>query len=399
MTKKTNLTKIRRNLKLYPWLYFFRGCLPSLAISILFFEQVTGSYFLTSLIFAIVFTSISVFEIPCGMISDQYLGRRKTLILGAMAIFATSFFYATGGVIESFSFFVIGAILEGMSEALISGTNEGLLFESMVELRKGKHFHEVSGRCQALWQAGMVIGTSLGFGVAYLYSLQTAMWLNLIFAFGMIVVSFFLVEPKCLETPHRMNVFLHMRQSLSSIKNNKLIRTITCARLLNYSAGEVLYRFEIAFFYSLIPLWAITFARVERQVLGVISFWFSGPVLNRFGFKKTLPAVVGLDVVTRSFGIAINSIASPFILPFSNLVFGVEITASDTLLQREFSSEQRATIFSLISLMVNICKALLYVFIGVVADWWGIWLAMLTAIVIKGSSIPFYLKISKIIKG
>ena len=398
MSKKTNLTKIRRNLKLYPWLYFFRGCLPSVAIAILFFEQVTGSYFLASLIFAIVFISISVFEIPCGMFSDQYLGRRKTLILGAVAIFATSFFYATGGVIESFSFFVIGAILEGMSEALISGTNEGLLFESMKELRKGKHFHEVSGRCQALWQAGMVIGTGLGFGVAYLYSLQTAMWLNLIFAFGMIAVSFFLVEPKCLKTPHRTNIFLHMRQSLGSIKNNKLIRTITCARLLNYSAGEVLYRFEVAFFNSLIPLWAITFARIERQVLGVISFWFSGPVLNRFGFKKTLPAVVGLDVVTRSFGIAINSIASPFILPFSNLVFGVEITGSDTLLQREFSSEQRATIFSLISLMVNICKALLYVFIGVVADWWGIWLAMLTAIAIKGSSIPFYLKISKIIK-
>ncbi len=398
MTKRNDFTKIRRNLKLYPWLYFFRGCLPSVAIAILFFEQVTGSYFLASLIFAIVFISISIFEIPCGMFSDQYLGRRKTLILGAIAIFATSFFYATGGVVESFSFFVIGAILEGLSEAFISGTNEGLLFESMVELRKGKHFHEVSGRCQALWQAGMVIDTSLGFGVAYFYSLQTAMWLNLIFAFAIFIITLFLVEPKCLKKPHRTNVFLHMRQSLHNMVSNPLIRTITCARLLNYSAGEVLYRFEVAFFNVLIPLWAITFARIERQLLGVISFWFSGPVLNRFSFKKTLPAVVGIDVVTRSFGIIINSVASPFILPFSNLVFGVEMTASDTLLQREFSSEQRATIFSLISLLVNICKALLYVLIGVVADWWGIWLAMLAAITIKGSSIPLYLKISKLIK-
>ena len=398
MTKRNNFTKIRRNLKLYPWLYFCRGSMPSLVISILFFEQVTGSYLLTSLIFGIVFISISVFEIPCGMISDRYLGRRKTLICGAIAIFATSFFYATGGVIESFSFFVIGAILEGMSEAFISGTNEGLLFESMAELRKSNHFHEVSGKCQALWQAGIIMGTILGFGVAYIYSLQTAMWLNLIFASAMIILSCFLVEPKNWKKTQSTNILSHMKETLGSIKSNPIIRTITCARILNYGAGEVLYRFEVAFFNSLIPLWAITFARIERQVLGVISFWFSGSVLNRFGFKKTLPAVVGIDVVTRTFGIAINSVASPFILPFSNLVFGIEITGSDTLLQREFSNEQRATIFSLISLMVNISKGLLYVFIGMIADWWGIWLAMLVAILIKGSSIPFYLKISKIIK-
>ncbi len=391
--RKRQKNKILRNIEIYPWHYFFRGCIPSTPIAILFFAEVTDSYAAAMSIFALRFVAIAMFEIPCGVFSDQYLGRRGTIIAANLTRVAAFIILPLAGLFWGYPLLLIGALLIGLSDALFSGTEESLLYESVAEAKKKKVFHEIFGRCRSLMQLGMVIGTILGFGISYIFSLQTAMWVTIVFGLAGLFVDCFLVNPKS-NILERTHIILQIKRAIRLMKNNKLVTDISVARLLNYSAGEVLYRFEVAFFYTLVPLWAIGIARIERQALGIVSFWFSGPLITRFTFKRILPWSTVGDIASRFTGLCLNNVVTPFLLPLSNLFLGTEMTASDTLLQREFKDSLRATVLSLISLGVNIVSALLYLAIGFIADITNPLIAMFVALGFKALAVPLYFRIA-----
>lgn len=389
--KRKNL--IIRNIKLYPWHYLFRGCIPSTPIAILYFAEVTNSYAAATSIFALHFIAIALFEIPCGVFSDQYLGRKRTIIAANLTRLAAFIIFPLAAITGGYQLLLIGALMMGLSDALFSGTEESLLYESVSEAKKEKIFHEIFGRCRSIMQLGMVIGTLLGFGIAYIFSLQTAMWVTIFFGIAGLVVDLFLVKPKS-NVLDRTAMHLQIKQAFALMKSNRLIKDIATARLLNYSAGEVLYRFEVAFFYTLVPLWAIGIARIERQALGIISFWFSGSLISKFSFRKVLPWSAAGDIASRFTGLCLNNVLTPFLLPLSNLFLGTEMTASDTLLQREFKDSLRATVLSLISLGVNIISALLYLFVGFLADLTNPLTAMFFALGFKALAVPLYFRIA-----
>lgn len=395
--KKRKKNLVLRNIRLYPWHYFFRGCIPSNAIAILYFAEVTQSYMSATTIFALRFLAIALVEIPCGVFSDQYMGRKLTIIAANIARLLAFFSFPIAAFWGGFPLLLLGAIFMGISDALFSGTDESLLYESVVESKKGKIFHQIFGKCKSLMQLGMAIATLLGFAIAYFFSLQTAMWITIFFGFASLFIDSFLANPKN-NILNRTAIKTQIKQALSLMKKNKLVKNMTAARLLNYSAGEVLYRFEVAFFYTMVPLWIIAIARIERQFLGILSFWFSGNLISRFGFRKVIPLSVSGDIAVRFSGLCLNNILTPFLLPISNLFLGTEMVASDTLLQREFKDSLRATILSLISLGINIISALLYLFIGFLADLTSPLFAMFAALSFKMLALPLYFKISSWLK-
>ena len=72
-------------------------------------RKVSGSYALGMSIFSIVMLSAAIFEIPTGVFSDL-VGRKKTVVFGALSSVLYVIFYAIGGI---YLFLVIGAIFEG----------------------------------------------------------------------------------------------------------------------------------------------------------------------------------------------------------------------------------------------------------------------------------------------
>ena len=62
------------------------------------------------------------------------------------------------------------------------------------------------------------------------------------------------------------------------------------------------------------------------------------------------------------------SIASPALMSSTSLFYGVTSTAKETLLQREFSSSQRATMGSLNSLFGSLAFAIVSFGLGLFAD-------------------------------
>src|SRR3989344_1207145 len=64
-------------------------------IFLMYLERITGSYALGMSIFSIIMIGSALFEVPTGIFSD-FIGRRKTVILGAFAAVLYVTFYAIG---------------------------------------------------------------------------------------------------------------------------------------------------------------------------------------------------------------------------------------------------------------------------------------------------------------
>jgi MFS family permease len=84
---------VKKNIKILTWFNFFTDFKLYAPIAIIYFAQVTGSYALGMSVFSIVFITSAVAELPTGILSD-FVGRRKTMIFGALSAVIYSVFYA-----------------------------------------------------------------------------------------------------------------------------------------------------------------------------------------------------------------------------------------------------------------------------------------------------------------
>src|SRR3989344_6165866 len=118
---------LHKNIRILKLFNFFTDFKLYAPVAIIYFAKVSGSFALGMSIFSIAMVSSALFEIPTGIFSDR-IGRRKTVILGALAAVLYSVFYAIG---ISFWFLAAGAVFEGLSRSFYSGNNNALLYDTL----------------------------------------------------------------------------------------------------------------------------------------------------------------------------------------------------------------------------------------------------------------------------
>lgn len=120
---------ITRNILLYRWSRFLRSLIFWQAIWFLYFQQVlSGAEAI--LLYAVYDVATTVLEVPSGYMSDR-LGRKKTLLASAVAGLLAALLLVVG---DTFTVFVFANICLGASVAFASGTDEAMLYESLVTL-------------------------------------------------------------------------------------------------------------------------------------------------------------------------------------------------------------------------------------------------------------------------
>lgn len=125
-----------KNIYLYKYYLFFSQALFIWPIEILFFNSRGFNYTQIMLIESIISIVQLITEIPSGMIADR-IGCKKTVLVGIffkilaylMLITATHFYY-----------FVIYGLFMACGEALVSGADTALLYESHKAIKKEKGF-------------------------------------------------------------------------------------------------------------------------------------------------------------------------------------------------------------------------------------------------------------------
>ena len=159
-----------RTLALYPWFKFFQSLLFWQAVWFLYFQQ-TLSPAAAIALYAVYDISVTLLEVPLGVLSDR-IGRRRTLILSGLAGLAGSVFLATG---DSLAIFVVGQFFLGAGSAFASGTDSAMLFESLTARNRAGDVEAEETRALRFSLWGFAISAALG-GALALWSYPATFW-------------------------------------------------------------------------------------------------------------------------------------------------------------------------------------------------------------------------------
>lgn len=354
---------MHKNVRLLTWFNFFLDFRPYAPVAIIYFFQVTGSFALGLAVFSFQSIGALLFELPTGVFSDL-VGRKKTILCGSAAGVLSLLFFALGG---SFTMLVIGAVFAGLAESLFSGNNDAFLYDTLNQEKQKEQYSHISGRVRSMFQLALGISALVG-SLFTGISLTYVMWISIIPQIICFFIALFFVEPKVHTDQISTNVFDHLKEAVMKFKENYRLRTLSIISILDFGIGEAMHQFNPAFLATIWPVWALGIARSLSHAFGFLGFRYAGDLIQKFSVFKSL---VGSWVGSRLLGIVavvFPTPVSPILISFTSFLYGNSIVAQDTLMQREFTDKQRATMGSLNRLGANILFAVFAYAFGSFAD-------------------------------
>jgi MFS family permease len=353
--------RLHRNIRLLGWFNFLLDFRPYAPVAILYFTQVSGSFALGMSVFSVTMLASSLLEVPTGIISDM-VGRKRTVILGTIASTLSVTCYALG----TYPGLIVGAIFEGMARAFFSGNNDALLHDTLSESGQTESYQEYLGKTSSMYQLALAISAVIG-SILAAVSFPLVMWLSVIPQAANVFVSLGFSEPK-IHSRIETNIYAHLRAAFSNIAQNARLRNLSMASILGFAFGEATFQFRAAFIATLWPVWAIGLTRLISNFLAASSFYFAGRLIKRFGEFRLL---IGGITFSNAFTLVmtfIPSVLSPAVMSLTSIFFGVNTVASNGLMQREFTAEQRATMGSITSFGGSLAFAVFSLLLGGLAD-------------------------------
>ncbi len=353
---------MHKNIVILSWFNFFVDFVFYAPIAVLYFAHVSGSYALGMSIFSVIQISSALFELPTGIFSDM-IGRKNTVVAGALSALMSVVLYAIGG---SYWWLFAGALCEGLGRSFYSGNNDAMLHDTLVETNTQDKYHRYFGYLNSFNLLGLAIVAAVGSLLASI-SFSLVLWVSVVPRIILVVLSLLLVEPN-IHTEKSTNIFFHLQESLAQFKVNKKLQLLTIVSALRDALYEGAYTFRTAFVATLWPLWAVGFANTISCILGAVSFFFSGRIIDRFGYKKILIMEIIMNRIINLIALIFPSVVSPALMGTTSVTYGVTTTAVNTLFQKEFTPAQRATLGSLRSLFGSIGYGVTVVLLGYVGD-------------------------------
>ena len=383
---------IKDNPKFLRRFEFFSYFIFSSPILILFFNSVLNNYALSMTIYAAKSISCTLLEIPFGIISDR-IGRKNIMILGAITRLMCFVIWAMS---YSFVPLLLGAIIGGASDALASGNNDALLYDSLCTTKQTKSYHKVYARITSYYQFALFLGSMIGAVIAF-YSLRLAIVLSVIPLAIALVISMLVVEPRC----NMVSQPTFIRQFMDSIKilwKNRRLRYVTAGNGLNYGLNESAYDFNSVFIQQFVPIWALGIFKSLGHLLNSIGAHLSSIFARKMGINKTAGYGLIADNFMNIVSVLCNSILTPIVRLASPLAEGVYSPAINTITQDEIPSKIRATTLSVASIFASLCYSGAAIVVGYLADitspYWAL-LAAYTMALIMDSLVFIGLKYHK----
>lgn len=308
---------------------------------------------------------IVIFEIPSGYFAD-ILGRKTTLILGAVLGTLGFFFYTIG---HSFYYFALAEITLGLGQSFISGSDSALLYDSLKENNQQHNYTKYEGYITSIGNYAESLGAIIGGALAEI-SLRTPFYWQTGIAFLAIPAALTLVETKRAKTnlnpgfKHILKIvhyalFQNKKLSWALIYSSLIgAATLTMAWIYQLQLKELGFgEFQIGaiatFLNLLVGTVTLVAYRIEKRMstrflmLFITIFITTGFVAA--GLSKT-PWVL-LIVLTIFF--AVRGIATPVLKNIVNIMA---------------TSESRATILSIRSLIIRAFFAVIAPLFGWLSD-------------------------------
>lgn len=340
------------------------------ATQVVYFAQVTNSLFLASSVLVVIQLAQAVCEIPTGILSDR-LGRVRTLRLQAFASLLSIGCYAVG---RSYVWLVAGAILDGLWRALMSGSNEALVYESARQNNQLRLFPKQLANMNMVMELGGFVSVALG-GFLAAIGFRWALWLTMLMHGPALIANLWLVEPAGHKTSQAFAPWGHFREALGYMRRNQVLRHLSLSQII--TEGCSTFALWPAFYHTLLPLGLVGVMYSVNYLESAAGFRASGWFMKRF---KPMQIVLGGEIYARLLfypALLFPSAITPALMALAGAPYGPMTVALGKMLHDEYTDRQRATMASITSFFGSCVYAVFALAIGLVADHWGVGRAIL----------------------
>jgi len=311
---------------------------------------------------------IFLLEIPSGAAAD-YLGRKHTLVLacGVSAIGAVVY-----SSTPNFYLFLLGEMLFAVSQALLSGSTEAFVYDTLKIVGQAKKSKEVFGRAESFGLAGIMIGAPLGSIIAATIGLRAPMLLHAVPSTIGLFVALTFSEPEQTEEVQKKRYTSILKDGVRYFRRNRILKILALDMIVIASIAYFMIWFyqpmleqagiDIAYFGAVHAALAVSqivimnnYGRLEnlfgsKKRLISLSAIITGVVFIIGGLTTFIPVVVLVIILGGGFGLS----RRPLFVSYMN---------------RYIPSSERATVLSTISMFRRFSLVAVNPVIGIIADW------------------------------
>lgn len=325
------------------------------------FETQYANPALLGTIYAVAHLVTVVLELPTGALADL-LGRKKTIFLGLL-LTGLSWIYISQ--MRNVMWLWSGYFINAVGNALVSGADVALIFDSLKELGKDKKYAQYMSKAGLIFRSGMVVSTFLG---GYFYILHQRLPYFLV-GTGVVVaalLTIFNTEPK-IDT-EKFTLRLYIKQTklgLKELTKNSYIRDFTIYYL--FVGGISWY-----FIYFLGQSFAteIGFTVKERSwifsgiylLMAIFSYLLiRSKLLTRSRAYLMFPTIMILGLLPGFWMGKLLSVLCIFLVQFAGTN---RFSILDQYANEEFESQYRATAISALNMGVSVVFSIISIAAG-----------------------------------
>ena len=355
----------------------------SMPIIVLFFQEHGLTLTEVMILQSIYSFSVALFEIPSGFIADIF-GRKRTIVLSTFFTFFGFLVFSFSGVEVSYDFggisflvtfpagfyaFAIAQVLVGIGGSLMSGSDSAIIYDTLLESKIENSYTKIEGKTYAIGNFSEGLAGILG-GFLAVCSIYMPVYVQTSILFFSIPISFTLIEPKIHNENLLNKSFIAVWEVVrfALVDNQKLKWLIIYSSALGVSTLSMAWLAQPFFKAINIPLayfgvlWAIL-----NFSAGLTSF-NAYRLENKFINCKIL-IYIGLSISISFILLSFNfSVFGLIFILFVYLLRGLVTPILRNAINENTSSNKRATVLSIRSLIIRISFAISAPILGYIAD-------------------------------
>ena len=361
------MNKYYKNVNKLFWVNLFNNCFWLSSVVTFFYLQRNLSYAEILSLGAIMGLTIILFEIPTGVIADKY-GRKKSLIFSSIFFMLSMFCYL---IANNIFLFALAFIFLGIGITFASGATEALIYDSLKISKKESEMRKSMGHFFSAEVLAGVITPPLASIIAkdlIPWQFNLLIYLTLASYLAAFIITLTLKDIPLKK--YEIKSFAISFKDLKLLKENKKLRRLALNRVfIAVAMSSFVLLWQPQFQTSHVPVaWFGVFLAIGS--LGIFFVNRKIEWLSKLTTSKTLLIISGLAPAIGF--IILGLVFNPIIAVITYLLIRIIVSVREPILSQHINdsicSEKRATILSLISMVVALITLILRPIIGALTD-------------------------------
>lgn len=311
---------------------------------------------------------VFILEVPTGVVADK-IGRKHSLTLGAIFLAVATMLY---GSIPVFTNFLLAEFLFAIGDALNSGADQALLYDTLKAQNREDEGKKVLGYADALMLAGMAVAALVGSVIAAKLGLNMPQILTAIPMLIAGVIAWSIPEPRIhteQESKRYIDIF---KEGLHLLRRHPVVRALALDSTFVAAAAYFVVWFYQPYMESLhIPVIYFGIAQAGMLMIEMLvsaNFTHLEKILGKE--KAYLKSTAFLVMITFVIAALFHNLVSLvlFIVIGGGLGF-TRATYVVGLISKHIPSHSRATVLSSISMLRRLALVPLNPVMGAVATY------------------------------